>query len=42
MIKSSIKKAENAVIAGNVSLAENVNIWYNALIRGDLASIYIR
>lgn len=41
MIKSTIKKAENAVIIGDVSLAENVNIWYNTLIRGDLAPIFI-
>ena len=41
MKKSSIKKAENAVIVGDVSLAEDVNIWHNTIIRGDLAPICI-
>lgn len=33
--------AENAVVAGSVTLGENVNIWYGAVIRGDCADISI-
>ena len=31
--------APGAVVIGNVLLAPGVNVWYNAVIRGDLASI---
>jgi carbonic anhydrase/acetyltransferase-like protein (isoleucine patch superfamily) len=33
--------AETAVIIGSVILKENVNIWYNAVLRGDVSSIEI-
>jgi carbonic anhydrase/acetyltransferase-like protein (isoleucine patch superfamily) len=31
--------APNAIITGNVVLAAGVNVWYNTVIRGDLAQI---
>lgn len=34
--------AENATIIGNVTCYENVNVWYNAVIRGDDDSIIIK
>lgn len=33
--------AEGAVVRGNVSMGEDVNIWYHATVRGDKASILI-
>ncbi len=33
--------AENAVVVGDVRLSPGVSIWYNAVIRGDMASISI-
>lgn len=35
----NVKKAENAVVVGDLTLGDNVNIWYNAVIRGDIAPI---
>ncbi len=37
----NVHKAESAVIAGEVTLGNNVNVWYNAVIRADIAPIYI-
>ena len=37
----NVKKAESAQIIGDVELGDNVNIWYNATIRGDIAPIKI-
>jgi carbonic anhydrase/acetyltransferase-like protein (isoleucine patch superfamily) len=31
--------AENAVITGDVVIASGANIWYNVVMRGDLARI---
>ncbi len=31
--------AANAIVVGNVVLSSDVNIWYNSVIRGDLATI---
>ncbi|MDH7516426.1 MAG: gamma carbonic anhydrase family protein [Bacteroidota bacterium] len=33
--------ADGAVIAGDVTIAENVNVWFNAVIRGDVHTITI-
>jgi carbonic anhydrase/acetyltransferase-like protein (isoleucine patch superfamily) len=33
--------AENAVVAGQVSLARGVSVWYGAVVRGDLSSITV-
>ena len=33
--------AETAVVVGRVTLAEGANVWYNAVIRGDMAAITI-
>ena len=33
--------AENATIAGNVTLEEGVTIWYGAVLRGDTGAIHI-
>jgi carbonic anhydrase/acetyltransferase-like protein (isoleucine patch superfamily) len=33
--------AENAVIAGNVTLETGANIWFNSVVRGDLAQINV-
>ena len=42
-VKPSIEKscwlAENATIIGDVSLGENCNVWYNAVVRGDVCTI---
>ena len=33
--------AENAVVTGEVHLADNVNIWYGAVLRGDSGAITV-
>lgn len=33
--------AEGAVVRGRVTLGENVNIWYNAVLRGDVDAIEV-
>ena len=33
--------ADNAVVMGNVSLAEGVSVWYSAVVRGDVEKIEI-
>ena len=33
--------AETSVIIGNVNLDENVNIWFGAVLRGDLENIVV-
>jgi carbonic anhydrase/acetyltransferase-like protein (isoleucine patch superfamily) len=33
--------AENAVVVGDVRLGEGVSIWYNAVLRGDMAPITV-
>ncbi len=33
--------AENAVIIGDVTIEEDVSIWYGVVLRGDIAPIYI-
>ena len=33
--------AEGAVIAADVTIAENANIWFNTVIRGDVSPIKI-
>lgn len=40
-IDKSAKILQNAVIAGNVVLKENVNVWFNVSIRGDMEPITI-
>ena len=40
-IDKSALIAPGAVVIGDVKLAENVNVWYNAVIRGDVESIEI-
>ena len=40
-IHPSVRVAENATIVGNVTLEENVNIWYNVVIRAEADSITI-
>ena len=37
----NVYKAESAVINGEVTLGNNVNVWYNAVIRADIAPICI-
>ena len=37
----SVRVAENAAIIGNVTMEENVNVWYGAVVRGDLDSITV-
>lgn len=39
--KESIYFAPGAFVIGDVTLGENVGIWYNAVVRGDTNSIYI-
>ena len=33
--------ASNAIVVGDVTLGENVNIWYNAVLRGDSGAIAV-
>ena len=40
-IHSTARFADNAVLVGNVTLGEEVNIWYGAVLRGDNSSIVI-
>lgn len=40
-IDSSCFLADNAVIIGNVELAENVNVWYGCVLRGDINKIQV-
>ncbi len=37
----TVRGAETAVVIGDVTLGENVNVWYGAVIRGDEAPITI-
>lgn len=36
-----VYKAKNAVINGDVTLADGSSVWYNAVVRGDLAPIRV-
>ncbi|AEH07312.1 gamma carbonic anhydrase family protein [Methanothermococcus okinawensis] len=36
------KIAKNATVVGNVELGENVNIWYGAVLRGDVDNIVVK
>jgi len=38
-IADSCWLADNATVIGDVTLAENCNVWFNAVIRGDVCSI---
>ena len=40
-IHESVFVAENAVIIGNVEIGENASVWYNCVVRGDVAPIRI-
>lgn len=40
-VHSSVFLAEHTIVAGDVHLEENVNIWYGVTIRADLAAIVI-
>lgn len=41
VIHSSCWLADNATIIGDVNMASNSNVWFNAVIRGDVCSIEI-
>ena len=41
MVEKRYYVAPGAVIVGDVELGENVNIWYNAVLRGDSGAIRI-
>ncbi|NCE65973.1 gamma carbonic anhydrase family protein [Pseudoflavonifractor sp. 524-17] len=36
-----VRAAENAVLAGDITLAEGVSVWYGAVLRGDESSIRV-
>jgi carbonic anhydrase/acetyltransferase-like protein (isoleucine patch superfamily) len=38
---SSVWLAENATVVGDVELGEDVNIWYGAVVRGDVGKVRI-
>ena len=40
-ISASAKIFEGAIVVGDVTLSDNVSIWYNAVVRGDIAPIII-
>lgn len=40
-IHPTARIAEGAVVRGRVTLGENVNIWYNAVLRGDVDAIEV-
>lgn len=37
----SVLVAENAAIIGDVTMGENVNVWYSAVVRGDMSSVSV-
>ena len=39
--KNGVFVAENATVVGDVRLAQGVNIWYGAVLRGDMAPITV-
>ncbi len=41
VIGAGVFLAENAVVVGEVTLEEGVSVWYGAVLRGDVGSIYI-
>ncbi len=41
MIHESVKIFPGARVIGDVKIAENASIWYNAVVRGDIGSIEI-
>jgi len=41
MIHESVKIFPGAKVIGDVKIAENASVWYNAVIRGDIGSIEI-
>ncbi len=40
-IDPSAKIFENAVLSGDITISKNVNIWFNASLRGDMAPIFV-
>ena len=40
-IDPTAKIFENAVLSGDITVSRNVNIWFNASLRGDMAPIFI-
>jgi len=40
-MKNNVRIAPDAVVVGDVSLGENVNIWYGAVLRGDSGAITV-
>ncbi|WP_292459809.1 gamma carbonic anhydrase family protein [Methanothermococcus sp.] len=42
MKTKNLKIAKNATIVGNVEFEEDVNIWYGAVLRGDVDKIVVR
>ncbi len=41
VIHPSVRLAENAVVTGDVALAEDVTVWYGAVLRGDVGPIRV-
>lgn len=41
LVKESVFIAPGAVVLGEVSLGENVSVWYNATVRADRASVTV-
>ncbi len=41
IIEENVFIAPGAVVVGNVTIGEGASIWYNAVIRGDVAPIVI-
>ncbi len=41
ILANSVRKGQNAVLTGNVTVGENTSIWHNVTIRGDVAPIII-
>ncbi len=41
IIPSSARIAENATVTGEVTLGENVSVWFSAVIRGDSSAISV-
>ncbi|MGB8702626.1 MAG: gamma carbonic anhydrase family protein, partial [Thermosynechococcaceae cyanobacterium] len=40
-LKAAAFIADNAVIIGQVTVAEGASVWYGAVLRGDVESIYV-
>lgn len=41
MIDNSVSQLKGSIVVGDITIAKNSSIWFNAVVRGDMASIRI-